>query len=96
MDVLTAIVHTQNPDVRDDVPVGILGLRSEAEAQPFKQQVSYNFAGGTLEEALDALVLASPGTGWMVRENRPGRPEAPGSARCEATLFSGETIVSAS
>jgi hypothetical protein len=92
LDVLAAIIRQANPDIAD-VPASLMGAASEEDSRPFIQAVRYSFPGGTIDAALDALVLTAPGTGWVLIE-RPPAPELDAyESYCEVTIFSGTTVV---
>ena len=88
LDVLATIVRQRKPEI-PDVPVGYFG-RDNA----FIQRTEYIFPGGTVAAALDALVLAASGIGWLIAE-RPGDPDlGPSESYCSTMVFSGQTIAS--
>jgi hypothetical protein len=84
--LLNIILRQQVPSIPDAEPT-LMGA-APADEIGYRQTVKYVFAGGTLEEALDQLVLSAKGIGWVLKEVPPSITFTPLSL-CSVELFTG-------
>jgi hypothetical protein len=92
-EVLYRIVRTWTDDQTPYIPPGIVGSLGE-RPDTYRVRVAINVVNGSLEDALNEVVVQAPGLGWAVREVSHSSGNAKGAGNkdargCNLALFDG-------